>query len=209
MTLIESLNWRYATKKFDPIQKIDDSNLMLLKESIRLTATSYGLQLFKVLDVRDQELREKLRVASWGQSQITDASHMFVFCSYRSVRDADVDRFIELKAKSQGVNPEVLAGYGDFMKKSIHKKESESIDVWVANQVYIALGNLLAACAELRIDSCPMEGFEADEYDEILGLENKNLRSTVVATMGYRDSSDPAQSVPKVRKAISDLFETV
>lgn len=207
MELIKNLKWRYATKKFNPGKKVSNEDLEKIKEAVQLSASSYGLQLYKILIVEDPKLREKLKPVSWGQGQITDASHLFVFCSYSAVKDEDIDSYIKLKADAQGIDPGTLAGYGDFMKSKISEKtDSEKTD-WAAKQTYIALGNLLAACAELNIDACPMEGFEAEQYNEILGLSERGLNAAVVATIGYRADDDQAQNSPKVRKPLESLFE--
>ncbi|MBT8320617.1 MAG: NAD(P)H-dependent oxidoreductase [Eudoraea sp.] len=209
MKLIDNLQWRYATKKFDATKKVSQENLEKIKEAIRLSASSYGLQSYKVLVIEDPEIRKTLREASWGQPQITDASHLFVFCSNAEVQDADIDAYLELKADTQGIDIKALQGYGDFMKSKLVTLSKQDQKNWTAKQAYIALGNLMAACAELRIDSCPMEGFDPVQYDEILGLKEKGLSSAVVATVGYRSEEDQTQDLPKVRKKSELIFETV
>ena len=209
MKLIENLQWRYATKKFDATKKVSQEDLENIKEAIRLSASSYGLQLYKVLVIEDPDIRKALREASWGQPQITDASHLFVFCNYASVQEADVDAYLELKADTQGIDIKSLQGYGDFMKDKLVSLSPEVQKNWTVRQTYIALGNLLAACAELRIDSCPMEGFDPVQYDEILGLKEKGLTTAVVASIGYRSEEDQTQDLPKVRKSANVLFESV
>lgn len=209
MELIKNLEWRYATKKFDPSKKISEENLEKLKEAVRLSASSYGLQLYKVLIVENAELREKLKAASWGQTQLTDASQVVVFCNYNEVQDAHIDAYLKRKADSLGIKPEELKGYADFMKGKLGEKTKEDIKEWTARQTYIALGNLLAAAAELKIDTCPMEGFDAADYDKILGLSEQGLSAAVVATVGYRSAEDQTQHAPKVRKPAEELFEVV
>ncbi|MEM6316127.1 MAG: NAD(P)H-dependent oxidoreductase [Bacteroidota bacterium] len=207
--LIEALKWRYATKKFDSTKKIDSVDLAILMEAIQLAATSYGLQVFKVLNVEDATVREKLRTASWNQSQVVDASHLFVFCAYKTVQEDNIDDYINRKSTVQSIPMKNLTGYGSFVKQKIAEKSPEEIINWNAKQAYIALGNLLAVCGELKIDACPMEGFEVDKYDEILGLADKNLTAAVVCSVGYRSADDFTQHSPKVRKDLADLFETV
>ena len=207
MELIKNLKWRYATKKFDPSKKISNEDLAKIKEAVQLSVSSYGLQLYKILIVEDSALREQLKPASWGQTQITDASHLFVFCSYASVKNEDIDEYINLKASTQGIAPGALTGYGDFMKSKLAEQTDSEKAHWTAKQTYLALGNLLAACAELNIDACPMEGFDAAQYDEILGLSQKGLSASVVATIGYRAEDDQTQNALKVRKPLELLFE--
>lgn len=209
MNLIKSLVWRYATKKFDASKKVSEEDITQLKRAIQLSASSYGLQLYKVMIIEDPEVREKLKAASWGQTQITDASHMFVFCHYNDVTPNDIDAHIQDKANVIGANPKDMEGYGTFLKQALGAKSTDELQSWTAKQVYIALGNLLAACGELQIDACPMEGFDPVQYDEILGLNEKGLSATVVATVGYRSDEDETQDVKKFRKTMDELFETV
>ena len=149
MELIESLNWRYATKKFDPNKKIKPEDLETIKDAIRLSASSYGLQLYKVLIVEDPGIREKLKPASWGQTQITDASHLFVFCNYTNTNDDHIDEYLDLKADTQGLDREGLVDYGKMMKGAISGMSEAVKSQWTARQTYIALGNLLAVIATL------------------------------------------------------------
>ena len=209
MELIKDLKWRYATKKFNTEKKISEADISTLKEAIQLAASSWGLQLYKILDVKNPEIREQLKPHSWGQSQITDASHLFVFCSHDSVSDQDTDDYIASKAEIQGLKTEDLKGYGDFMKMKINEKTPEQVKYWTDKQTYIALGNALIACANMKIDATPMEGFDAAKYDEILGLKEKGLFASVVLAVGYRHEEDATATQPKVRKSIDALFETV
>ena len=209
MQLIENLKWRYATKKYDPSKKISAGDLSKIKEAIQLSASSYGLQLFQVLEIESPQIREKLKPASWGQDQITDASHLFVFCNYADVKDDDIDQYMRLKAKTQELDLDALQGYGDFVKSKINEKSLEQKQTWTAKQTYIALSSALAACSELRIDSTPMEGFEVDAYEEILELKRKGLKASVILTMGYRSDEDQSQHGKKVRKSIDSIFELV
>ena len=209
MDLIQHLNWRYATKKFDATKKIAPADLEKIKEAVRLSASSYGLQLYKIFIIEDQNLKAQLKSASWDQSQVTDASQLVVFCNYKTVLPEHIDAYVTLKAEVQGLDIEQLKGYGDFMKTKIAENEPEAIKQWTAKQVYIALGNLLTVCATLQIDSCPMEGFDPEKYDEILELDKQGLTTAVVATIGYRSSEDKTQHAPKVRKPKAVLFETL
>ena len=209
MNYIDHLKWRYATKKFDASKKIAPDNLEKIKEAIQLSASSYGLQLYKVLIIEDPSIREQLKTASWGQDQITDASHLIVFCNYTHVEDTHVDDFLHRTAITQNIEMNNLSEYGNFMKGKIKAMTALESFHWTVRQTYLALGNLLSACAELKIDSCPMEGFEADKYNAILGLTEKGLNAAVVATIGYRSHEDHTQHRPKVRKPLEELFEAV
>ena len=205
MDLTNFYNWRYATKKFDTDKTISNKNMNILKESIRLSPTSYGLQLFKVFIIENKELKRKLREVSFNQSQISDCAALFVFCNYTSVSPGDIDDFIQLKSSTQELEFSKLKGYGEFLKSTLLKKSKDEVSIWTANQVYIALGNLMTSCAALEIDSCPIEGFQAEKYNNILGLEGMN--SAVVASVGYRSTDDFSQNEKKVRKNLISIFE--
>jgi nitroreductase len=202
--IIEDLNWRYACKEFDTTKKISDENLDVILEALRLTASSFGLQPWKFVLVENTEKREALVEASWKQGQVKDASHLLVLCSPRTFDEAFVDAYVNDTAKTRGQDPAELAGYKNMMMM-IPKKAPEAQYNWAKNQVYIALGNLMTVCASLRIDSCPMEGFMAKKYDEILGLEELGLTSMVVCPIGYRSESDKYSSMAKIRFSQDEL----
>ena len=205
MDLTSFYKWRYATKKFDSDKTIDEKEMNILKESIRLSPSSYGLQLFKVLVIENKELKDKLKEVSFNQSQISDCSALFVFCNFTKVTSSDIDGFIQLKSSVQDIMISNLSKYGDFLKSTLLTMPSKEVSIWTANQVYIALGNLMTSCAALKIDSCPIEGFQADKYNDILNL--KNMNAAVVASVGYRSSDDISQESKKVRKNSASLFE--
>jgi nitroreductase len=199
-------NWRYATKKFDASKKVSDQDLETLKEAIRLSTSSYGLQPYKVIIVENPELRAQLQPASWGQSQIVDASHLFVFANITDIQDVHIDELIENMALIRGLKVIDLKGYADFMKSKIVPLPIAQKEIWTAKQTYLALGNLLNAAAELKIDVTPMEGFEPEKYNEILGLDKLGLNASLVATVGYRHDEDATQHYVKVRKPENELF---
>ncbi len=209
MSTIDYYNWRYATKEFNSEKKITNSDLEIIKESIRLSPSSYGLQLFKVFIIESQKLKDKLRKVSFNQSQISDASHLFVFCNYTKVLEKDIDLYIQNKSLTQQMPITKNEGYGVFLKKNLLKKETEETSIWTNNQVYIALANLMTTCASLKIDSCPIEGFEASKYNEILNINEKNMNAAVVCAVGYRSKLDTSQHEKKVRKSSQDLFEII
>ena len=209
MKLLEDLKWRYATKKFDHKKEVGTEEINIIKQSIQLAATSYGLQLFKVIEVKDKAIRQKLLPASWNQKQVTEASHLFVFCNYVDVEDINVDAYMQLKADIQGLKIEDLKGYADFIKETLSAISIEKKQVWMAKQTYIALTNAMTACAVLKIDSTPMEGFSPKSYSDILNLESKGLQASVVLAIGYRSEEDKTQYSKKVRKPIKELFETI
>ncbi|MBO0330303.1 NAD(P)H-dependent oxidoreductase [[Muricauda] lutisoli] len=209
MELLENLKWRYATKKFDSSKSINKDDLEKLKQAVQLSVSSYGLQLYKVLIIQNKELKKELREAAWNQSQLTDASHIFVFCNYTERDNRDIDAFIEATSKIQNTPLEKLEGYGDFIKTSLSSKPIKEWQNWSEKQTYLALSNLLTACAELKIDSCPMEGFEQEKFNSILGLDQKGLNAAVIAPVGYRSEEDHTQFRKKVRKPKEILFEEI
>lgn len=209
MKLLENLNWRYATKKFDTTKKISDENIEKLKKAMQLSASSYGLQPYKILIIKNKDLKEKLRPVSWGQAQITDSSHLIVFCSKLQMKKSDVLEFMQLKSEAYNKDIKEFEESIDFVAGKLGEKSEDEQKCWTSKQTYIVIGILLAACSELRIDSCPMEGFEPDKYDEILGLTEQGLTASVIATIGYRSKEDKAQFAPKVRKSESELFEYI
>lgn len=206
---LEGQNWRYATKKFNATKKISDSDLDILKEAIRLTSSSYGLQPYKILIIENSETRAKLQPASWGQSQITEASHLIVFANFTKIDSGDIDEYFKNICETRNMTIEPLLGYKDFMTDAINKKSSEEINIWNQKQTYLALANLMNAAADLKIDTCPMEGFDPVRYNEILGLDKLNLNAALVATIGYRSEDDATQYYKKVRKSDQDLFITI
>lgn len=203
---LESLNWRYATKKFNSEKQISDSDLNALLEVIRLSPSSYGLQPYHVFIIKDKELREKLKAASWGQPQVTDSSYLIVFANNTSF-DADlIDNYLVNVGDIRDIELNNLQGYGDFMKSKLLDLPDNIKETWSAKQTYLALGNLLSAAANLKIDACPMEGFEAETYNELLGLKEKGLNASVVAAIGYRAEEDDTQHNKKVRQSKELLF---
>lgn len=206
---IENQNWRYATKKFDATKKVSTEDLETLKKAIQLSSSSYGLQLYKVFIIENPEVRAQLQPVSWGQSQIVDASHLLVFANIVNVQESHIDAYVQNIADTRGLSVEDLKGYSDFMKSKIVPLPVEQKAVWTSKQTYLALGNLLNAAAELKIDVTPMEGFEPEKYNEILGLNALGLNASLVAAVGYRHEEDATQHYVKVRKPKQELFTTI
>lgn len=206
---IENQNWRYATKKFDATKKISNEDLNILKEAIRLSSSSYGLQPYKVIIVENPELRAKIQPAAWGQSQIVEASHLIIFANETQLDEEDIDNYIANISETRNIPVEALSGYADFMKSKILTLPEDIKTIWTAKQTYLALGNLLNAAAELKIDVTPMEGFVPEQVNEILGLEKLNLNTSLIATLGYRHHEDDTQHYKKVRKSEEELFITL
>ncbi len=206
MHLLNHLQWRYATKLFDTTKVVNKDQIQLLKQAIQLSPSSYGLQLYKVLIIENPMLKKALKPHSWNQEQITEASHLFVFCNFVQVSNDHIDEYIKQTAELRNLDRNDLKGYGDFMKSKIIEFSDIERLHWTKRQTYLALGNLLNACAELKIDACPMEGFDAEAYNDILDLNDQNLNAAVIAPIGYRSSKDQTQFNSKVRKPLSELF---
>jgi len=207
MNIIEKLGWRYATKKFNSGLNVSDSKMDILKQAIQFAPTSYGLQPFQVVFVKNPEVREKLKSASWGQSQITDSSVLAVFTRKKDINESEVDSFIENIMNTRGVPKEMLTQYEAMMKGTIKSLDENQKSSWIDKQIYIALGFLLNTAAVIDVDACPMEGFDRAQYDEILGLNDTT--SVVVCALGYRDETDDYQNYKKVRKTQDELFVNV
>ncbi len=209
MKIIDNLKWRYATKKFDTTKQISPQNLQLLKESVNLTASSYGLQPYKVLVITNPQIRARLREVSWGQPQITDSSVLFLFCNYLDVTPQNIDSFLKLRADVNNQDVNDSKEYGDTIKSLMKSLNPQDMSAWTSKQTYIALGTLMAAASELQIDSGPMEGFDKESYDEILGLKEKGLTASVLCALGYRSQDDPYLAFKKVRKSLDEMFEAI
>jgi nitroreductase len=205
--LLAQQNWRYATKQFDPQRKIGTEDWAALEESLRLTPSSFGLQAFRIVNVADPALREKLVPVSWGQRQVAEASHFIVFAIQNNLGEADIAEYLHQIAAIRGIPVESLAMLRDMMLGSIIKgMDAAQRRVWQARQTYIALGNLMTSAALLQIDACPMEGFTPAQYDSILGLDKLNLSAVVACALGYRAATDKYAGYKKVRLPKEDLF---
>jgi len=204
MNIIDSLKWRYAVKKFDTNKELSEIQIETLKEAFNLTATSYGLQPLKLVIIKNKKIQEKLVPFSWNQQQILQASHLLVICVKDNYTTKELENYFNLVQKIRNTPDEVINPFKKFLTAEIAKKTQEELYVSNKNQAYIALGNLLTVCALQEIDSCPMEGFTPDKYDEILDLTKNNLKSVLVLPVGFRASEDYMKDLTKVRKNISD-----
>lgn len=205
--LLARLNWRYATKRFDQSRKIDPETWNTLEDALRLTASSGGLQPWKFVVVTDPAVREKLVGASHGQPQVRDASHLVVFTAKKNFGEGEVDAYLRKMAAVRGVTVESLSALrGMLVGSVVHSMDDAKRTAWAARQTYIALGALLTSAALLGVDAAPMEGFIPAQYDEILGLAEKNLTATVICGLGFRHETDPYAQLPKVRFEKDELF---
>jgi nitroreductase len=205
--IVEDLNWRYAVDRFDTEKKVSIPDLQTIAEAFRLVPSSYGLQPLKLLIIENHDLREKLLQDSYNQRQVVDCSHLLVICAFNEITEEIIDEMIRLTADTHNKPHEALERYAAFLKRTILTMDPEEMKEWNARQAYIALGHILHTCAQLRVDSTPMEGFQKEAYDEILGLTDRNLHSVVTCPIGYRSTTDEQQHLPKVRKATSEVIE--
>ncbi len=207
--ILAALQWRYATKKFDSAKKVSNSDLSTLLESIRLSPSSLGLQPWKILLISDVALREKLKMAAYGQSQVTDASHLIVFTTRRNLSLAYFDTYLNEVAKTRNQNVEDLSAYKQMISGFVSRKTESQIVEWNARQVYIALGILLESAALLKIDACPMEGFDVKQFDSLLNLSESEYTTAVIAPIGYRSEDDKYALASKVRFQKKDIIITL
>ncbi|MBD0835071.1 NAD(P)H-dependent oxidoreductase [Aestuariibaculum suncheonense] len=206
MDIIKQLKWRYATKKFDTNKKLSPAKLDTLKQAFNLTATSFGLQTIKLVIVENQSLRESLLVHSYHQRQVTDASHLLVICIQENVLEHDVVKYYNNIKDIRNTSEDILKPYREDLIKTMSKMSVEQRQQWSKHQAYIALGNLMTVCAVENIDSCPMEGFNALEFDNILNLQERGLKSVLLLPVGYRAEDDMFSDFAKVRKPLEEAI---
>lgn len=206
MELIKSLEWRYATKKMNG-EKIPQDKLERVLEATRLAPSSYGLTPYQVIVVENQELKEKLQGACYGQTQLVDSSAVLVFATWDTITDESVDTYLNEIATQREIPVESLMYFGDMIKTSLSNMTEEQKTTWAQKQAYIGLGFSLVSTAIEEIDSTPMEGFNPQSVDEILNLKELGLKSAVVLPLGYRDKdNDNLQTMKKVRRNKETFF---
>lgn len=206
--VLQQLNWRYATKKFDPTQKIPPEVWHNLENSLVLAPSSFGLQPWKFFVVNNPEIRQQLVEHSWGQTQVVDASHLVVLAIKKDLSEADVDYYVQYMSAVRQVPVDALQGLANVIKNFL-KNPPVNLKEWAARQVYIALGQFMTAAAMLGIDTCPMEGFNPAKYDEILGLTEQGYSAVVVCPAGYRAADDKYAAMPKVRYPSEEVVQYV
>ncbi len=204
MDIIECLNWRYATKKFDTSRILEERKIDIVKNAFILTATSYGLQPLKMVVISNKDLQQELVAHSYGQKQVAQASHVLVLCIDTVIDSEYIKDYFKLVKQTRNTPSSVLKPFEDDLIKSFGKKDRKNLEEWATKQAYLALGNLLTICAIEGIDACPMEGFVPKAYDEVLDLYNKNLKSVLVLPIGYRSKDDAFAGFKKVRKTLDD-----
>jgi len=206
--LLEQLQWRYATKAFDPNQIISDEHIEAIEQSLVLTPSSFGLQPWHFLVISSQEIRQQLLPNSWNQRQVVDCSHFVVLAAKTSMTEADIDRFLERQIAVRGGSMQELSAYRDMMLGFTSSMDAGKLLQWAKLQTYIALGQLMTSAALLGIDGCPMEGIDPVAYDKILDLPSKGLTTSVACALGYRSKEDAYAAAAKVRFEKSELITT-
>ncbi len=206
-SVIEQLQWRYATKAFDASKKIPADTWTALEDALVLTPSSFGLQPWKFLVLTNAELREQLVPHAWGQRQVADASHFVVLCARTKIDVAFIDAYLQDIATKRGIPVGALDQLRGMMVGFCEGMTDAQLDDWAAKQVYIALGNFMTAAALMGVDTCPMEGFVPAKFDEILGLPEQGLRAVVCCPAGYRSADDKYASFAKVRWAKDLVIE--
>jgi nitroreductase len=208
--LLHALEWRYATKVFDPTKIIPAETWTALEKALVLTPTSYGLQPYRFLIVQDPAIRAALLPHSWGQKQVVDCSHFVVITARTEMTEADVDRLIARTSAVRGIPENVLQQYRGMMVGDVVNGPRGKIShEWATRQSYIALGNLMTTAAVLGVDACPMEGFVPAEYDKVLKLHGTGYATAVACALGYRSANDKYAGLAKVRYTPAELIRVV
>jgi len=209
MDLINALNWRYAVKRMNG-DAVPEEKLNNILEATRLSASSMGLQPYKVLVIQDEELRKQIQKVAYNQAVIVESSHLLVFAAYAEISETNILDYIHHIATVRGIPVETLDGFKASMLNLITSRTPEQLHQWAARQTYIAFGTAIAAAAEERVDATPMEGFNPEALDELLHLKEQGLRSVTLLALGYRDSEKDALSgAKKVRRHADDMIVKV
>lgn len=205
--LIQALEWRYATKSFDPIYILSSKEVEILKKAVQLSVSSFGLQSYKVFIISDPKVKQGLKAAAFDQKQIEEAPLVFLFAHHLDYQSTEVEQLIEGLAKSQNRSPDDLMAYQNSIDKWMRSLSEAQLETWMSSQVHIAMNNLLIAAASMRLDTCPIGGFKTAQVDELLGLKEQNLRSCLLVPVGKRSALDPYAQFLKTRKSLEELFE--
>lgn len=208
MKLIEALNWRYAVRRFAP-DIIEEKKVQQLLTATRLSATSYGLQPFRLVIVKDINVRVALFPYAMGQEKVVNCSHLVVIAALQDVGDGMIDRYIQSVADTRNQPVEALKGLAYHMKDVFSNMTGAQKKEWAHQQAYIALGTLLTSAALLKIDSCPMTGFEKQGFDRVLGLDKLGLESSSICALGVRHAEDGNAHLPKVRYGHAEMVISI
>lgn len=206
MNLIQSLEWRYASKKMNG-KKVPQNKIENILKAIQLSPSSMGLQPYTVLVITDPELKQQILPLAYNQTQVVDSSHLLIFAAWADINPIQVEEYIQDTAQKRAIPAQSLEDFKNTLLGIITRNSTEQNFQWSARQAYIAFGTAIAAAAEERVDATPMEGFDANAVDNLLELTEKGLRSVTMLPLGYRDEeNDWLASLPKVRRDKEKLF---
>lgn len=210
MDIVEALEWRYAVKKFDENEKLTEESIERISKALCLTATSMGMQLLEFVIVKNDAVKKSLLEACYNQNQVSTCSHLIVLTRKDKVEKTFINDYIDRVADLKGIEKSStqLTNFANMISGTLKMEEQKQI-VWMENQVYIALGNLLTVCAAERIDACPMEGFIPEKVDELLHLHEKGLKSVLLCPIGIRAKDDKYADMPKVRRPIEETIHYI
>ena len=198
--LCEIQNWRYATQVFQKGVSVADETWNALEEALVLTPSAYGLQPWKFIVITDHNLKTALRPLGMNQAQIEDCSHLVVFCARHRIDNEFIQQYIDRCIELRGADPTAYENYRRVVSSDlVSGYRSDIAFEWATRQCYIALGNLMTSAALLGVDTCPLEGFSTDRFDQKLGLINSGYKSVVCCAAGYRSMDDDKASLPKIR----------
>jgi len=206
MDIINSLKWRYATKKFNPSKKLSNKQVEILKNAFNLTATSFGLQPVKMIVIENKELQEKFVELSYFQRQVADASHLLILCIDTDTTSEDINAYFDLEKETRNVSEASISKFREQLLQMYENKSIEEKQLSAIYQTYIILGNLMTVCAVEKIDACPLEGFIPEKVDKLLNLKEKNLKSVLMLPVGYRADDDIMCEMKKVRKPLNETI---
>ncbi|MBI9041709.1 NAD(P)H-dependent oxidoreductase [Lutibacter sp.] len=206
MNVINSLEWRYATKKFNPAKKLSNQQIDTLKNAFNLTPTSFGLQPIKLIVIENKELQEKFIELAYFQRQVADASHLLVICIENDTTTNDINAYFDLEKKIRNVEEATIANFRKQLIEMYDNKTAEEKKLSAIYQTYIALGNLMTVCAVEKIDACPLEGFIPEKVDQLLNLKALNLSSVLLLPVGIRADDDIMSTLKKVRKPLNEMI---
>ena len=208
--LLQALEWRYATKVFDPAKKIPADTWQTLERALVLTPTSYGLQPYKFLVINNPAKRAELVPHSWGQKQVVDASHFVVFTAKMKMTETDVNKLIQRTVEIRKLPADALNAYrGMMLGDVVNGPRGKIAHEWATRQTYIALGNLMTCAAVLGVDACPMEGLVPAEYDKVLNLAGTGYATVVACALGYRSDDDKYAKLAKVRYDTKEIVRHI
>jgi nitroreductase / dihydropteridine reductase len=205
MNLIEALNWRYATKSYRQ-EKVPTAALEYILEAVRLAPTSSGLEQFEVLVISNPDLKQRLTPIAFNQKQVAEASHILVFAAWDNYTPERINAAFDRVNEQRGFKNEGWENYRQFLLNLYPSRDARTNFEHAARQAYIAFGLAIAAAAEQKIDSTPVEGFDAPALDELLGLPAKGLKSVALLPIGFRNAEgDWLVNLKKVRRTMAEF----